>query len=306
MNATWTAYVLTGRYPWREIGRVMAGIWHASPAGRATGLLLLSLWLLGCGDSPTGGGGAVALKLNVSLETPSLASRIEVVTLTVRYGAVPVGPDTLNFKDGVIDDTVSVAPGDTVTFVLRALDGDGLVLYEGRDGPRQVQPGATLTLNIVLRPALLMLRAAPLYQEVDLAGQGLVDIDIGVYNVDSLFGAAFRIDYDTTVLDFVAATEGNFLRGASGTVPTWALVLKDSADVVAYAVTRLQQSAPLVGISTGTTPGHLATFRFSKRRAGTTPIALRAGAQLVDHHGAPVRNHALLVLEPATVRVIGN
>jgi hypothetical protein len=249
----------------------------------------------------------VALKLNVELETPSLASQIEVVTLTIRYGAVPVGPDTLNFANGEIDDTVSVAPGDSVTFILRALNGAGLVLYEGRDGPRKVQPGATLLLTISMRPAVLMLRAGPLYQEMELPGQEQIDVFVDIYNVDSLFGAAFRVHYDTTVLDFVSATEGNFLKGSGNTFPTLALALKDSADFVAYSITRLSQSSFQVpGASTGADGGRLATLRFSKKRVGTSSITFESTAQLLDPNGRLVRNHASLVLESATVRITPN
>lgn len=269
--------------------------------------LMSVLGMSGCGDSPTGSGGDVALKLTVELETPSLASRIEVVTLTIRYGSLPpVGPDTLNYADGRISDTVSVAPGDTVTFILRALDADGLVLYEGRDGPRQVRAGVTLPITILLRPAVLMLRAGPLFQEVDLAGQSLIEVFVDAYNVDSLFGASFRAHYDTTVLDFVSITEGSFLR-ANGAVATLALLLKDSADFVAYSVTRVRQSSFQVpGISTATTPGRLATLRFSKKKVGTSHITFEPTAQLLDPNGRLVRNHANLVLESATVRIAPN
>lgn len=270
----------------------------------------LMVVISGCGDSPTGGGGSVALKMNVQLETPVLASQIEVVTLTIRYGSLPpVGPDTLNFADGAIDDTVSVAPGDTVTFILRALDGAGLVLYEGREGPRMVQAGSTLSLNILLRPAVLMLRAGPLHQDVELPGQNLVEVTVDIYNVDSLFGASFRVHYDTTVLEFDNVTEGTFLKGTSvqNPIPTLAILLKDSSDFVAYSVTRLRQAgAPLPGVSTETTPGRLATLRFSKKRAGTSDITFEPTAQLVNPSGHLVRNHTSLVLESATVRIIPN
>lgn len=269
-------------------------------------LAVAVLLLVGCGDSPTGSSGPAALKLNVELESPALASQIEVVTLTIRYGSLPpIGPDTLNFSDGVINDTVSVAPGDTVTFILRALNGSGLVLYEGRDGPRQVQPGSTLPINILLRPSVLMLRAGPLFQEVELPGLSMVEVTVDIYNVDSLFGASFRAHYDPTVLEFVGITEGTFLKGSG--IQTLAILLKDSADFVAYSVTRLRQSSAAVpGVSTTTVPGRLATIRFNKLRAGESEITFEPTAQLVDPLGRPVRNHASLVLESATVRITPN
>jgi hypothetical protein len=271
-------------------------------------LVLLALSICGCGESPNSGG-AVALKLNVQLETPSLASQVEVVTLTIRYGGgAPIGPDTLNFEDGVVDDTLSVAPGDSVVFILRALSGTGLVLYEGRDTVGVVQPGSTLTVDIILRPAVLMLRAGPLIQEVELAEQSLVDVFVDIYNVDSLYGASFRAHYDTTVLDFAGVIEGDFLKSAGPPpISTLAFLLKDSADFIAYSVTRLREpSFQVPGVSTGTTPGRLATLRFSKKRAGTSEITFAPTAQLVDPNGRLVRNHGSIVLEPATVRIVPN
>jgi hypothetical protein len=271
-------------------------------------VVLLCLVIGGCGDSPNGGGGAVALKLNIALETPSLASQIAVVTLTIRYGTVPVGPDTLNYADGVVSDTVSVVPGDSITFILRAISANDVVLYEGREGPRTVQPGSTLPLSILLRPAVLMLRAAPLIQEIEFPGQQLIEVFVDVYNVDSLFGAAFRAHYDTTILEFDSAIEGNFLKGSgSSSAPTLALVVKDSAEFVAYSVTRLRQSSVQDrGVGTDTAPGRLATLRFKKKRVGTSAITFEPTAQLVNPNGILVRNHDSLVLESATVRIIPN
>ncbi len=271
-------------------------------------LVLLVLSICGCGESPNSGG-AVALKFNIQLETPSLASQVEVVTLTIRYGGgTPIGPDTLNYEDGVIDDTLSVVPGDSVVFILRALNGTGLVLYEGRDTVGVVQPGSTLTIDITLRPAVLMLRAGPLIQEVELPEQSLIDVFVDVYNVDSLFGASFRAHYDTTILEFAGVVEGDFLKSAGPPpISTFAFLIKDSADFVAYSVTRLRESSFSVpGVSTGTTPGRLATLRFSKKRVGTSEITFAPTAQLVDPNGRLVRNHGSIVLEPATVRIVPN
>ena len=262
---------------------------------------------MGCGgNSGTGPGGMVALKLNVQNEAPGLASLVATVTLTISYGSAPLPPDTLGFANGVINDTLSIVPGDSMLFILRAYDATGRQLYEGRQGPSDVGPGATLTLNILLRPTVPMLRAAPFSQTVPLESAEAVDIDIDVYNIDSLFGAAFRVEYDTTVLDFAAAVEGEFLKGVGTPAPTLALVLKDSIGFVAYAVTRVNTpSLHLPGSSVGRDPGRLAVFRFTKRRAGITSITFNSATVRLDRpNGEKVLNHDNLVLESATVRVL--
>lgn len=271
-------------------------------------VLLAALGLMGgCGgNSGTGPGGTVALKLNVENEAPGLASLVETVTLTISYGSASLAPDTLGIVNGVLNDTISVVPGDSMLFVLRAYDATGRQLYEGRQGPVDVGPGATLTLNILLRPTVPMLRAAPFFQSVQLETESLVAIDVDVYNIDSLFGAAFRVQYDTTVLDFSAAVEGEFLKGVGTPAPTLAIVLKDSIGFVAYAITRQNTpSVRLPGSSAGRDPGRLATFVFAKKRAGTASITFNPATVRLDRpNGEKVLNHDNLVLESATVRVV--
>jgi hypothetical protein len=285
------------------MNRPRLAFWCATTLALSACLGLIS----GCGsDSGTGPVGTVALKLNVQNDAPGLASLVETVTLTVSYGSASLAPDTLGFDNGILHDTLSVVPGDSLTFILRAYDATGRQLFEGRQGPVDVGPGATLTLNILLRPSVPMLRAAPFVQSVQLGSDALVDVDVDVYNVDSLFGAAFRVQYDTTVLDFSGAVEGDFLKGIGTPAPTLAIVLKDSAGFVAYAVTR--QNAPdvhLPGSSVGQDPGRLATFQFAKKHAGTTAITFNPATVRLDRpNGEQVLNRSGLVLESATVHVL--
>ncbi|MEW5701125.1 MAG: cohesin domain-containing protein [Candidatus Zixiibacteriota bacterium] len=268
--------------------------------------LLTCVAIVGCGDTPTGPDPGVALKLNIALETPALASRVRVVTLTVRYAnsLVPDRIDTLRFVDGEVRDTISIVPADSVLFILRALDQGGVLLYEG-SAARHVVPGSRLEVSILLRPAVLMLRVGPMFQTTTLSTENLVGVYIDVYNVDSLFGAAFRVRYDTTILRFAGATGGDFLRGTGSPGLPLLEFVKDTLDFVAYSVSRMREPSGAVppGVSTDTLPGRLVSFTFAKVGAGTSELTLDATAVLQDRYGKPVTGHQALVLESATVRV---
>jgi hypothetical protein len=269
----------------------------------------LALWLGACGgDSPPNGPGpAVALKLNIQLETPVLASQIRAVTLTLRYGTsmIPDLVDTLHFADGEVRDTISIVPADSILFILRALDGNGRVLYEGSEA-RHAPPGIRLELNILLRPVVLMLRVGPLFQTTTLSIENLVGVYVEVYNVDSLFGAAFRVRYDTTILRFAGAHTDAFLKGTAD--PGFPLLefLKDTLDFVAYSVSRMRQPSGALppGVSTDTVPGRLVSFSFAKVAAGSCDLTLDNTAALLDRYGKPIPGAQSLVLESATVEVV--
>jgi len=271
----------------------------------------LALWVWACGgDSPPNGPGpGVALKLNIQLETPVLASQIRAVTLTLRYGTstIPDIVDTLHFADGEVRDTISIVPADSILFILRALDGNGRVLYEGSEA-RHAPPGIRLELNILLRPVVLMLRVGPMFQSVSLQDDAPVEVFVDVHNVDSLFGAAFRVHYDSTVLDFAGAEAGDFLKQGDAVEYPLLFFVKDTLGFVACSVTRMRTVDPthVAVLPPGASgSGRLAVLRFGKRAAGTSAMVLDpTTALLTTPSGDLVEDHRTLVLESATVEVV--
>jgi hypothetical protein len=133
----------------------------------------------------------------------------------------------------------------------------------------------------------------------------LVSVYVDVHNVDSLFGAAFRILYDTLVLGFSHAEEGDFVRG-NPPATTWAGVIKDTPGHIPYFVSRVRQSEFAVPGVSGS--GRLATFFFTKRGAGSTAVTIDAekvppSLTRPGPRDLPVNRFTSLVLESATVEV---
>ena len=266
--------------------------------------LALALIVAGCGNS-TGPTLPAQVKMGFTLASTELASAVELVTLEITYPDGGTDLDTLNLVEGQINDTLSVPSGQELTFTLRAYSGGGVLLYEGSDTATP-STGQTVEINILLTPVddILMLRAGPLFQSGSLSG-GTVDVFVDVYNVDSLFGSAFRVDYDTTVLRFTGATEGTFLRG-SPPYPTLGGVIKDSLNYVAYALTRVRDGggtlAPGVNGS-----GRLTVLHFARVGVGTSAITFEsAHVALQRPSGELVERSASLILESATVQVVGS
>ena len=271
-------------------------------------IVLGILVLASCGRQSTGPVPAAQMKLGFHVQSPEFASLVMLVTLTMTY------PDTIIVDTlpvdafGEIHDTIPVKPGNSIEFTLRAfgreIEGGRPLLYIGSE-TRAVAPGQQVEIDILLlpNPELLMLRAGPLAQSVALETDDLVSVYVDIANVDSLFGAAFRIHYDTLVLNFSHAVEGDFLKG---TPPeeTFSGVLKDTLDFVAYFVTRVgKTSVPVSGVSGS---GRLATFFFSKRHAGTTTLTITPRTVSLTRpgpNGLPVNRFSTLVLESATVEV---
>ncbi len=263
-----------------------------------------SLAGLGCQGQSTAPTPPAQLKMGFRLASSDLASLITTVTLEMRF----FPPDssvtrTLNLINGEVHDTISVGPADSIMFALRAFDAQGNLLYIGRQ-TRVVRSGEQVEVNILLspNPELLMLRVGPFHQSSPIGTEDSVYVD--VYNVDSLYGAAFRIRYDTLVLTFSHAAEGDFVRGTPP-VATFSGVIKDTLDYVAYFVTRVRGSQGIpTGVSTFGRPGRLATFFFTKRGTGTSPVTIdRKTVALTRPDGRPVNKFDTIVLEPATVNV---
>ena len=265
------------------------------------------LSLAGCQSQTTGPIPSAQVKLGFHLQSAEFASLVDIVILTMTYPDTVI-VDTLPVVNGEIHDTIPVTPGNSIVDTLRAfgreIEGERLLLYIGSQ-THSVAPGQQVTIIILLlpNPELLMLRAGPLFQSALLQTEEMISVYVDVHDVDSLFGAAFRIRYDTLVLRFSHAEEGDFVRG-DPPVPTLAIVLKDTLNFVAYDVTRLNQTGvPRAGVSGS---GRLATFFFSKRRVGSTALTIdprTVSLTRPDANGSPVNRFASLALESATVEV---
>jgi hypothetical protein len=272
-------------------------------------LLGLALVAAGCGlaDHTAAPGPPVGLKIAIDFGEAGPTSSVDSVDLVIRYSDRDSVLQALDLDDGAVQDTVFIDPGDSVTFVLRAFDADGRLLYVGIEGPMAVTSGATVLLEIRLEPAVLMLRPGPMYQEANLNSEETVEVYVDVHNVDSLFGASFRLMWDPSILQMVAAFVGDFLRGGETGIPTLFFAeINNEAGFAGCTVPRHGDADVIIPGVSGF--GCLATFEFAQVRPGTTPIwfsdAEKLRPSLLKPDGNEVDGHESLFLESATVRVI--
>lgn len=261
----------------------------------------LVLWA-GCTENSVGPNDTARLKMGFELTSNELASAVELVTLTIDYPDTSI-VDTLELVDGEINDTLTIPIGTNLIFTLRAFSAGGTLLYMGTDTQDAVA-GQIVEVDIQLSPVaqILMLRVGPLYQVGALDTGDEVEVFVDIHNVDPMFGAAFRVVYDTTVLEFDHSIRGTFVRGDPA-VPTLEGVVKDSLDYVAYAATRVRTGGALPSPVSGS--GRIATFVFNRVGVGSSPITIHPETVALEQaDGQPVGNIGALILESATVEVL--
>ncbi|GAB4321487.1 MAG: hypothetical protein Kow0074_12500 [Candidatus Zixiibacteriota bacterium] len=261
----------------------------------------LVLWA-GCTENSVGPNDTARLKLGFALTSNELASAVELVTLTIDYPDTTI-TDTLELIDGEINDTLTIPIGTDLIFTLRAYSAGGTLLYMGTD-TQDALAGEVVLVDIQLTPVaqILMLRVGPLYQSAALDAGDQVEVFVDIHNVDPMFGVAFRLVYDTTILDFDHSIRGTFVRGDPA-VPTLEGVVKDSLDYVAYAATRVRTGGTLPSPVSGS--GRIATFVFDRVGIGSSFITIHPETVVLEQaDGQPVGNISALILESATVEVL--
>ncbi len=165
--------------------------------------------MLSCSTSPSRHESGVIVELDAPLQAASgLEQLVEEVVLRIFASDL----DTMMFRlpviEGRVSRTVDVSPGRDRIFEMSAYDADGRLLYLGADTV-SIDNGLDQAIEIVLRPVILLMRMSPRYQEVEVGTS--CEIGIYIFNVDSLFGAAFRLLYDETRIQVDGWTVGGFL-----------------------------------------------------------------------------------------------
>ena len=264
--------------------------------GLLIGIILAALvWgAVSCSNPPTKPAPPVQVGMHVDFKPSALATLIDSAVLRVFY---PGAPEPLieypTVSDGMIRDTLILAPGDSVEFDLSAMSAQGRVLYRGTDIVNIV-PGERVTVQIYMEPVVSMLRPSPLYQTISLAAEGQAAVGIELYNVNDLYGISFRLLYDTTQLAVTAVELDPLLAD-----DIFALVL-DTLDYVAVGLTRTTDVP--VGEFSGSP--RLVTIYFSGVTAGTSALSFdNERAVLTDQGGQLVPEMSQMVFETGEILV---
>jgi hypothetical protein len=156
-------------------------------------LLVIAFLAAGCSqDTPTGSGSAV-MSVTASCEALGIGSKVSGVGLQVSGDNFDEISKTAELINGEATLEIEVPFGASRLFEMWAYDMDSVVLYRG-DTTADVVASEPTFVTVNLEPQVTMLRAAPLFSQVASGSQDTVAIEI--HDIDSLYGAAFRIHYD--------------------------------------------------------------------------------------------------------------
>jgi len=259
----------------------------------STAVILFSLLgAVSCSKSPSRS--TAGTDVSLSLQFPAVIQKlnlVDAVELVIHAEDMDSIQLTLPVVKGGVETTLDVPPGSDRIFEMTAADSNGREIYFGADTVT-ISQGLDQSVHIQMKPLLLMLKVSPGYQEITVGSSG--SIDIYILEVDSLFGAAFRIYYDPSKLRLDAASRGGFL----GDQILWSPYFMEN--YLAIGLSRLRPETGAVGVSGS---GILATIDFTVLSAGIIPITITVESDLalIDPNGEPVDRFDELALDGATI-----
>jgi hypothetical protein len=233
----------------------------------------------------------VPVTFRVSLEQSYKLGSISYLLLTVTAADMDPMQKTIAIHDSTFEDTL-VVPAGTVErqFKLEAKSSGGRTLYSG-SASAMVEAGKTNTINIEMLPAVLMLKMTPRYQQVNV--DNTFNLSVEIYNVDSLFGVSFRIEFDNSRLQYLGAS----LPSPTGILgEPDAVIFFDTSgtNYVAVSITRMYPDTMVSG------NGALAQLRFRAISPGTANLNFTSNTlRLVEKSGQSIPGFDDCVLDEA-------
>jgi hypothetical protein len=234
--------------------------------------------------------------LRVSVEQSSKLDPIAFILLTVTAPDMDTIQDTILVYNSSFEKSLTVPAGtDERLFTLEAKNANDKILYAGSTFVKVVG-GGTNTVEINLMPAVLMIKLTPRYNSVNENEE--FDLNVEVYNVDSLFGASFRILFDNSLLQY-RSVDPPTTNGILG--PRDSFIFFDTTETgyVAISITRKFPADPVEG------SGALAQLTFRSISTGTTSLTFEpSNLRLIQGNGSYIPDFDSLVVDEAIVDII--
>src|SRR5690606_4881612 len=101
---------------------------------------------------------------------------------------------------------LEVPIGEDRVFTMTAYDVEEVPLYSG-SRTADVLGGQITEIIIDLEPQVAMIKVTPIFRA--MADTDSAVFEVRIYNVDSLFGASFRLEFDSTMLDVAEFAAGD-------------------------------------------------------------------------------------------------
>lgn len=261
---------------------------------------LLVFAFVGCStNSPTRTGAPelAPVALKVSLEQSPQLDPVSYLVLTVTASDMDTIRKTIQVHNSSFEDTLTVTTSDEPrVFMLEAKSEEGKTLYAGSDTV-EVAGGGIVEVKIDLLPAILMIKLTPRCTTMVEVGTDF-DLKVEVYNVDSLFGASFRIEFDESLLE----CQGAYPPGAQeimGTEGSFIFFDTTGTGYVAVSITKKSLAESVDG------SGALAQLSFRALSSGTASLTFSGETlKLVQFDGSSIPKRDSLVVDQAIVDIV--
>lgn len=249
-----------------------------------------------CSDqTPTSPQGA-SITIATSLSGLEMAGSVARVTLEVSGSDFATITRDLTFADGEASTVLEIPFGANRRFLMTAYDAEDVVLYRGETSV-DIIAGAPTVVDILLEPQVRMMRMTPLFQQTAIGDFDTLSVIIN--DIDSLFGVAFRLVYDTSIIGISSVSAGGFLDPSA--------LLFSYMDSNYVAITHvLKGTQEPQGVSGS---GTLIEIVYTGKAAGRTQLLLQnaqggAADELIDWQGERLPRSGTLYIENAEVEVI--
>ncbi len=261
--------------------------------GAQVALSIMSVALLvGCAGSGTNPQSS-AIAISALMKDLGLGTQVTRVQLQVTGdGFEPITADGA-LAHGEVRFEVEVPFGENRIVQLSAFNSASVLLYRGADTV-DVISGQVTEVTVNMLPQVAMVKVTPLFREINSAQNAVFAVN--VFNVDSLFGVSFRVDFDSLLLSVVDADPGNVFAGQS---PLFLRVQRSGYVALAISLKGNQQPQ---GISVD---GSLATFEVQPLGVGTSALTINPETiELIDWQGNSLPHSESLYIENGEVQIV--
>ncbi len=256
--------------------------------------LALLLVIASCSTSPTGQSNDVVVR--ASLKQLGVGTSVARVVLDVSSESGYEETLESTLEDGLVTFRVEDIPiGEPINFVMSAFNAQNVLLYSGEQ-TESFSPGDDATIDILLLPQVPLARVTPVYSRINGAS-GSSTINVIVSNVDDIFGASFRIEFNPNIVQIGDVEEGSLFDGSETL-----FLSRVESNYVAVAIT-LQGSGSAQGIDGGGVIASIELLPGSSLGASALTINPET-LRLVDWQGNTLPTSGSLYIDNGEVEVI--
>lgn len=251
-----------------------------------------ALLVAGCSGNSPSAANSREVVVSALAKDLGIGSNITGIVLTVTAADMETITQEAELVNGEATIQLEVPIGEDRVFTMTAFNAGEVALYNG-SRTADILGGQITEIIIDLEPQVPMIKVTPIYRV--MAETDSATFQVRIYNVDSLFGASFRLEFDSTMLEVAAFEAGDLFAGRD---PIFFAVERGNYLAVGYTLKGNQQPQ---GVSADAT---LLQVTFTAVGAGLADLQIDpATLQLVNWRGDLLPLDGVLYIENGEVQI---